>query len=82
MVDRVAFTEAADAALEGGVTEVVADLAELEYMDSAGLGFLLMLLKAAEGKGASVTLTGVGGAVAEHLELARFNLLFPIEKAA
>lgn len=79
--DRSAFEAVASRVLEGGPKTVAVDLSELVYMDSAGLGFLLILLKMAEEKGASVVLAGPRGEVKEQLELARFNLLFPISES-
>lgn len=79
--DRAAFEAVAGQTLEPGPERVVVDLSELDYMDSAGLGFMLILLKMAEEKKASVTLAGPRGEVKEQLELARFNLLFPISES-
>lgn len=76
--DRVEFEGVCTRVLEAAPNKVVVDLARLQYMDSAGLGFLLILLKMAEEKSAGVVLAAAQGMVAEQLELARFNLLFTI----
>lgn len=76
--DRTTFETVAAQALDIDPQAVVVDLSRLEFMDSAGLGFLLILLKMAEERSATVSLAGPRGEVKEQLELARFNLLFPI----
>jgi anti-sigma B factor antagonist len=76
--DRSAFESAAEEVLATAPRTVVVDMSRLDFMDSAGLGFLLVLLKMAEEKDATVSLSGPRGEVKEQLELARFNLLFPL----
>ncbi|MEO5336767.1 MAG: STAS domain-containing protein [Magnetospirillum sp. WYHS-4] len=80
--DRAAFEEVAAKALASGPQQVVVDLSRLDFMDSAGLGFLLILLKMGEEKGAAVALAQPRGDVKDQLELARFNLLFDIRDSA
>ena len=65
--------------VSGAASRVVVDLSGLEYMDSAGLGFLLTLREKAEARGCTVILSKPAGAVRELLELARFDTLFAFE---
>jgi HptB-dependent secretion and biofilm anti anti-sigma factor len=58
---------------------LVIDMKGLEYMDSAGLGMLLLLHKKAQEKGAGVAIRNPEGEVRKILELARFDILFAIE---
>jgi anti-anti-sigma factor len=54
------------------VKHVELDFAELAYVSSAGLRVLLMGEKAAKGKGASMTLTGVSEQIMEVFEMTGF----------
>ncbi|MEQ8506019.1 MAG: STAS domain-containing protein [Rhodospirillales bacterium] len=56
--------------------KIVVDLSGVEYIDSAGLGVLLILREAAQDKGKDITLTGMTGSAKEVLELACFDTLF------
>lgn len=51
------------------------DVSHLEFIDSAGLGMLLLLGEAVEGR---VTLSGPQGQVKRLLTASRFNTLIPI----
>ncbi len=53
-----------------------------EYIDSAGLGMLLLARERASVRSGQVQLVGVQGRVSEVLRLAHFERLFPIEWAA
>ena len=65
--------------LDAGSSSISVNLENLEYMDSAGLGYLLTLREHADRQHANVTLSKPFGAVKELLELARFDTLFPFE---
>ncbi len=58
----------------------VVDLKDVEFIDSAGLGLLLLLRDNAEKKGVQMSLRIPGeGQVKRMLEIARFQELIPIE---
>lgn len=58
----------------------VVDLKEVEFIDSAGLGLLLLLRDNAEKKGIEMSLRVPDeGQVKRMLEIARFQELIPIE---
>lgn len=59
----------------------VIDLSKVEFIDSAGLGLLLLLRENAEKKNSSISMrVPQDGQVQRMLEVARFNDLIPIEK--
>lgn len=76
--DRGRFERVIDDVLATRPGAVKVDFGALDYMDSAGLGFLLTLRERAEAKRVSVSLLNSKGAVRELLELARFDTLFSI----
>tara|TARA_R110002094_G_scaffold219300_1_gene191198 strand:+ start:105 stop:410 length:306 start_codon:yes stop_codon:yes gene_type:complete len=74
--DRGEVSGLALALTRGNLPEIVVDLCAVEYIDSAGLGVLLILREAAQEKGRTITLTGMTGSVKEVLDLACFDTLF------
>jgi len=56
--------------------DVVVDLANIEFVDSAGLGVLIGLFKAAHRGGCRLMLVGVGRAVLEVMEVIRLDEIF------
>lgn len=62
------------------VRHIVVDLARVDYLDSSALGMLLLLReKAANGRGAQVSLCGAHGMVLQVLEVANFGRMFSID---
>lgn len=59
--------------------ELVIDLGEAEFVDSAGLGMLLVAREAAAANGATIRLRNARGQVGRMLECARFDELFSME---
>ncbi|MCQ4162587.1 STAS domain-containing protein [Roseomonas sp. GC11] len=62
-----------------GAQPVLLDLAGLDYIDSAGLGMLLLAREAAEKRGRGIILRGARGQVARILTVSKFNQLFTIQ---
>jgi HptB-dependent secretion and biofilm anti anti-sigma factor len=60
------------------ISQVIIDLTELEFMDSAGVGLLIGFNKSVAEKGKTVVLRGASGAVAELLELFQLDTVFDI----
>lgn len=58
---------------------VTLDLSRVEFIDSAGLGMLLMARETADGRSQRLTLKGARGAVAKMFEVSRFDTLFALE---
>jgi HptB-dependent secretion and biofilm anti anti-sigma factor len=77
--DRGEFDVLLSRVFNSGNRNVLVDMKGLDYMDSAGLGMLLMIHKKAEEQGAKVTIKNPEGEVKEMLDLARFDILFAIE---
>ena len=60
----------------GDGVKMALDLSELQYISSAGLRVLLMLMKKAKASGGKVALVGVGGMVGEILEESGIDAFF------
>ncbi|HLO75424.1 MAG TPA: STAS domain-containing protein [Magnetospirillum sp.] len=56
--------------------QVVLDLSNVEYIDAAGLGLLLVARDTVSGKGGAVELRGAQGQVGRMLEVSRISNLF------
>lgn len=71
------FRELVDKALSGaGVSCVVIDMGDVQYMDSAALGILLYVRDRAKATGREVELANCRGAALEVLEIANFTRIF------
>lgn len=57
---------------------VVVDLQQVQYIDSAALGILLLLRDKAAAQGAKVELANLQGTVKDVLEIANFHKIFSI----
>jgi anti-sigma B factor antagonist len=66
------------AQLEQGRSTVVVDLSRTEYVDSAGLGTLVLLNKEARAAGACLVLAGLSDHVRDLLRLVRLDEVFTI----
>lgn len=78
VTDRGDFEEVVDEVLGPRPQRVTVNMAEVEFMDSAGLGLLLMLREEALARQAKIILEGARGHVRELFEAAGFELLFDI----
>jgi len=56
------------------------DLSNLESIDSAGLGMLLLISDSAQEKGKSLDLRGAGGQVQKMLEISKFSEILTIKE--
>ena len=73
------FKRAYDAPLKSGnVRELEIDMGKVEYLDSSGLGMLLMLKEIARTANKTVSLTNCKGAIRMVLDIANFGNLIPI----
>lgn len=61
------------------VRKIIVDLSQVEYMDSAALGMLLLLREHAHSHSASVTLRAPRADVNRVLDIANFGRLFEID---
>ena len=84
MPARVTFADGSEfrkklfGALDGHANHLVIDLSETIFMDSDGLGMLLVALKECTNRGASLVLSGPKGEVLKLLELTRSDERFQI----
>ncbi len=76
--DHESFRDIVDVFKDGGVKECSLDLSGLEFIDSAGLGLLLIVRDSAQEASASVSISGAQGAVKKMLEIAKFGEIIPI----
>lgn len=77
---RKTFSAAtADALARPGARQIILDLAEVGYIDSAALGMLMLLRDRADAAGKRVVLRRAGDTVRRILDIARFERLFAIE---
>lgn len=71
------FRVTADHVINRGTgSEIVVDLTRTDYLDTAGMGMLLVLRDRARAGGKAVVLAHATGAVKESLEVANFGTLF------
>lgn len=70
--------EALNAAIDSGRTQIVLDLANVDYMSSAGLRELVSALKKVKRSTGDLRLASVSGRVLEVLELAGLDTIFEI----
>jgi len=67
--------------VSGGATELVLDLSEVKLIDSSGLGAMVSVLKALNGKG-GILIRKASPAVLGLFKLTRMDRVFNIEPAA
>ena len=77
--DHAAFKAVADRVFEGKAWPIVIDLAKLEFIDSAGLGMLLIVRDEANKANRSLVLSGPKGQVKRMFEVTKFDTLFTVE---
>lgn len=72
------FEEACTAKLSEGAQKVVIDLAQLEYISSAGLRGILMMEKASRAHKATIVFCSMQKLVAEVFKISGFNTILKI----
>jgi anti-anti-sigma factor len=78
-IDHTAFKTIAARLFERQGKPIVIDLAKLEFIDSAGLGMLLIVKDEADKAGRSLVLRGPSGQVKRMFDVTKFNTLFTVE---
>jgi anti-anti-sigma factor len=76
-VHREFRTRSEEALGEVGVSEIVIDLSQASYLDSAALGMLLLTKERAASLSKRVALKSAPGTVQDVLKVANFHKLFP-----
>lgn len=77
--DNLLFRKVVDDLKEYNGSKCIFDLSDLEFIDSAGLGMLMLLKDATSDKPFNVSLRGADGQVRRMLEIAKFDALLPFE---
>jgi anti-anti-sigma factor len=77
--DHVAFKAIASRLFERQGKPIVIDIAKLEFIDSAGLGMLLIVRDEAEKAHRSLVLRGPCGQVKRMFDVTKFDTLFTVE---
>jgi|AGTN01.1.fsa_nt_gi Anti-anti-sigma regulatory factor (antagonist of anti-sigma factor) len=75
-----AFRQVVEAIGQAGKAEVVFDLGGLDFIDSAGMGMLLVARDAAGAQAGGIRLRRAGGQVGRMLHLAKFADFFTLER--
>jgi len=60
------------------VTEIIFDLSDVDFVDSAALGMLLLLRDISQKKRAAVILKGASGQVRKMFDVSKFGQLFKV----
>src|SRR3712207_5241166 len=76
--NRAEVRERVRAQIEQGRSPVVVDLSRTQYVDSAGLGTLVLLSKEARAAGGCLVLAGLSDHVRDLLRLVRLDEVFTI----
>lgn len=69
---------AAIESIDAQVEQYIVDLSESDYMDSAALGMLLLLLEKADNERGRVRIINPNSTITKILEIANFHILFDI----
>lgn len=77
--DNVVFRKIVDDLKDYSGSKCVFDLGGLEFIDSAGLGMLMLLRDATTGRPFSISIRAADGQVRRMLEIAKFDALIPFE---
>jgi anti-sigma B factor antagonist len=77
--DAIALREVLFPYIEKGHIRFCFDMSLLEYIDSSGLGILLVIHKKVVKLGGEVTITGLHGEIGKLFELTKLTELFKIE---
>lgn len=77
--ENSAFRRVVEGLQQTGADEVVIDLAALDYIDSAGMGMLLVARDLTAARGGRVRLGNASGQVARMLQLAKFGDFFALD---
>ncbi len=76
--DHVAFREIACRLLKAADQSLTIDLSKLDFIDSAGLGMLLIARDEANKANRNLTLRGPKGQVERMFSVTKFNTLFTV----
>lgn len=64
-----------------GVSRLVIDLSQLEYVDSSGIGVLLAVYSSSQKRGNRIVFSGATGSVMKVIELTKLDGFLPLERS-
>ena len=73
-----AFKDELSAALASASSALIVDMADVEYISSAGLRSLMIVFKASKGASKAFAVAGLQPLVLEIFTISRFNTVFPL----
>lgn len=73
---KVAFLDATEVAVAAAADQIRLDFECVDYLDSTGLGLLLMFRERARSAGKTVSLVNARGCIKQVLDIANFAELF------
>ncbi|MDR3449167.1 MAG: STAS domain-containing protein [Alphaproteobacteria bacterium] len=76
--DHLGFRDVIDKMNAGDIQQVVLNVEKMDFIDSAGLGMLLLALDAAEKNHKKLVIGGATGQVKKMFDLARFENMFTL----
>lgn len=77
--ENAAFRRVVEGLAQQPCRDVVVDLSALDFLDSAGMGMLLVVRDLVAERGGRATLSGAAGQVARMLRLAKFGDFFTLD---
>ena len=77
--DHAGFRDVLNVIGEGSVQQVTIHMAQVNFVDSAALGMLLLARDEAEKYRKQLVLRGAAGQVKKMFDMARFNMLFSLD---
>jgi len=77
--DTQKFKAIIDSACSDRVQSITLDFAKVEFIDSVGLGMMLLLRNQCQENNISINVGGAGGQVEKMFILSKFDQLFPIK---
>ncbi|GAU09596.1 STAS domain-containing protein [Desulfoplanes formicivorans] len=72
------FEEQCNAIIDGGATNICVQMAQVEYMSSAGLRSVLLIGKKLKGLGGGLAFYDLSGMVSEVFKMSGFSSIFPV----
>lgn len=76
--DNGKFREMTTECMDGKAKRIVMDFGQMEFIDSAGLGMLLVARSLAQEKNVDLTLSGAKGQVERMFSISKFSTLFNV----
>jgi anti-sigma B factor antagonist len=73
----VHFEDQCESCISDGFTSIVADLGDLKYVSSMGLGAIVRIAKRLRDKGGELRICCLTGLVRQLFEITRLNHIFP-----